>query len=74
MALCRWLKCGRLPRDGRVCDSSFGSRAEGVLGLILVAVVLVALPLTVVVVLIVGPLKSWEAYVGILLLHAVPCL
>ncbi len=47
---------------------------EGVLGLILVAVILVAVPLTVVVVLIVGPLKSWGAYVGALLLHAVPCL
>ncbi len=48
--------------------------AEGVLGLILVAVVLVVVPLTVPVVLFVGPLKSWRAYVGALLLHSVPCL
>ncbi len=48
--------------------------AEGVRGLILVAVVLVDVTLAVVVVLIVGPLKSWGAYVGTLLLHAVPCL
>ncbi len=48
--------------------------AEGVLGLILVAVVLVAVPLTVVVALIDGTLKIWGAYVGALLLHAVPCL
>ncbi len=37
--------------------------AEGVLGLILVDVVLVVVPL-----------KRWRAYVGALLLHAVPCL
>ncbi len=48
--------------------------AEGVLALILVAVVLVAVPLTFAVLLVVGPLKSWQAYVVALLLHAVPCL
>ncbi len=37
--------------------------AEWVLGLVPVAVVLVVVPL-----------KRWRAYVGALLLHAVPCL